>query len=154
MEKNGKATKTKSIEIKRVHECFNIVKKLDISKLEKEDMFKVLRLSNALRATSKALDEFVKDAGDRLKPKDWDKLIDKNTRFAKLTDDEKIEVNRRISEYQKDVDECVKEELKKTADIDLCESLSDEAISNIVATNKLSVEEILMLQDISQELAK
>ena len=123
---------------------YNILRKLNIARLKKEDAFVVLRAANRLKPAASAFEEFVKDAQERLKPEGWD---ERSQKFDSLPDAEKAEFNKAASAYQKDVEECVKTELEKEIEIETA-LLGEEGLADIIASNdKLNVEAIMLIED-------
>lgn len=142
---NGK----KTMRVGDIVNAYNVLKTLKIAKLPREDQFAVLRASRALKPVATAFDDFVNDARERLKPEDFDSIVEKSQRFDSLPEEEKVRVNMAARAYQNDVDECVREEYEKAVDVDAFDSLSEEAISGIATGNDtLDVQTLLLLESL------
>lgn len=122
-------------------------KGFSIRSLKKEDMFAVLRAANSLKPVAESFQGFLKDAQERLKPEDFDALMEKAERFDTLAADEKREVNKAVQAYNKDVDDCVKTELEKDTEVEAFARLSEDAIAGIASSNDLDVAALMLLQD-------
>lgn len=129
--------------------AYNSIKALKIGKLPKEEQFKVLRAARILKPIAAGFEDFVKDAQERLKPDDFADIADKSQRFAELTDEEKIAVNKAAAAYQRDVDECVRPEFESEKEVAWFEPLSEDSFAQIASENEsVDVQTLLALQDI------
>ncbi len=143
---NQEKTKVKTSDAVAV---YNTIKALRIGTLPKEDRFSILRAAKALRTVATSFDDFLKDAQERLKPEGFDALADKARAFDTLTDQEKAEVNRRLGDYQKDVDDCVKGELEREVEIEALPAIAEETLSEIAAANTgLDVQTLMLMEDL------
>lgn len=141
---NGKKTMT----VKDVVDAYDVLKTLKITKLPREGQLAVLRASRALKTAATEFDDFVKDARERLKPDNFDTIVEMSQRFDSLTEAEKAEVNYAAQKYQRAVDECATAERGKTVEVDSFEPFTEEWIADIAAGNDLSVQALLLLGDI------
>ena len=121
-----------------------------ISSLDTSDIFKVVRATNAFKAVAVAFEDFRRDAAERLRPENWDEIVEKANRFKELSDEDKIAVNKAISDYNRQIDECVASELEKDKEIDAYEHLSEDALGTLIKSNGhvLDVPAILLLNEI------
>lgn len=121
-----------------------------LSTLETADIFKVLRAADALKPVAVAFDDFHKDAQERLKPENWDELIEKYGKFQDLTDEEKVEVNKSLTDYNNKVAECVRTKLYKENELDAYERLPEEALGRLIKDNGhlLDVQGALLLREV------
>ena len=143
---------TKTVKTSDAVAVYNAIKGLRIMKLEKGDMFAVLRTANALKPVAAAFEDFVKDAQERLKPEGFDSVVEKSQRFDSLTEDEKREVNRVAQAYQKDVDECVREELERDREVAGLATITDDALATIASDNdSLDVQTLVLIQQVCGE---
>lgn len=118
--------------------------------LDTQDIFKVLRATNALKPVATAFTDFQKDAQERLKPEGWDdETMPKIQKFKELSDEEKIAVNKTIGDYNGKVAECVSTEADKDKETDAYEHLSEEAFATLVKGNQhlLDLNDIMLLQE-------
>lgn len=121
-----------------------------LSGLETADMFKALYIIKALKPEAVAFEDFRKDALERLKPENWDEIMEKYRNFKKLSEEDKAAVNDILSEYDRKVAECVKAELDKEKELEAYERLGKEAFGAIVRDNGhiLDTPDILVLQEL------
>lgn len=140
-----KAYNTLTLEASENKPCFCI---LD---LKNEDMFKVLYASDALKPIAEAFNGFTKDALKRLRPEGYDKIEEKQQRFDDLTDEEKIEVNKAVGEYNRKFSECINGEAEREVEVRAYQHLSKEVFADLMKSNKelkLGISTIRLLQDV------
>lgn len=146
------ATAKKMTALKKadVVDAYRALSTLKIGEFEKkEDMFIILNAANALKPVAKAFDDFVEDVQKRLKPEGFDAIQEKSQRFDKLSDDEKREVNKVLQAYQKDVNDCVKDDLQKEVLASEFKHLSEASFVELIKMNKtLELQTLMVLQTI------
>lgn len=108
---------------------------LKLTALETKDIFKILRAINAMKPTATAYEDFLKDVQERLKPEDWDSVVEKAQKFADLSEDEKREVNAKINTYNLRISECVSTEAEKKVTLPDYERIGDDALGLLVKDN-------------------
>lgn len=121
------------------------------AELETQDIFRVLRIANALKPIATAFIDFQKDAQEKLKPENWDKeVVPKLQKFSELTEEEKIAVNSAIIDYNGKVSECVSTEVEKDKPIDSYEHVSEDSFAKLVKANQhlLDLNDVVLLQEI------
>lgn len=147
-----KETERKTVRTGDAVAAYNTLKGLRIMKLDKGDMFAVLRAANTLKPVAESFDGFLRDARERLKPEGWDSVSERIARFDTLPDEEKRELNRIAQAYQNDVDECVRTEMDKEADITGIARISEDALATIASDNdSLDVQSLMLLQSVCGE---
>lgn len=107
----------------------------NISTMETEDMYIVLRANDALRPVAERHAAFEKDTYEKLKPADYDELAEKYGRIKELPEAEREGVLAALNEHLRRVDECVMTELGKDREVDAYERLSEEAFGRLVQAN-------------------
>ncbi|MBD5237381.1 MAG: hypothetical protein HDS62_07620 [Bacteroidales bacterium] len=140
-------TEKKTMKTEKAVALYNLLKGLKVGKLKGEMQYAVLRNARALKSVATSFEDFLSDARERLKPGEFEEVIEKFNRFDTLEEGEKQEVNRIIMDYQKRVDECVHEELEREQEIDPLTALDDEALTALSAGNELTVEQLLTLSE-------
>ena len=148
MKKTENKTEKKTMKTSEVVSLYNVLKGLKIGKLPKEGQFKVLRAAKAFKPIATAFEDFLSDVRERLKPEEFDAVVEKSQRFNELTDPEKIEVNDAIGKYNKTVEECVKTELDKMIEVDKVELFGEDNLAILAEVNDLDVQTVLMLENI------
>ncbi len=141
--------KIKQIKTGEAVAAYNVLKELNISTLERDDMLAVLRATRSLKPVATGLEEFVADARERLKPDGFEDVENKMAKFATLPLDERQRIESAYRKYQKDLDDCVARELETEKEIDYPLSLSEGALPVLIAGNKqLTVESIILIEDL------
>ena len=115
---------------------------------DKAGLFAVIRATRAFKAAFDSQADFERDAAERLKPEDFDALMEKRNRFDTLTPEEKREVADRLNAYDRAFVECVKPEQEKEVEIDAFEPLSEDVIAGIAAASEnMALETLLLIED-------
>lgn len=139
----------KTIEIVKAYRIINEAK---LTKMEDADKYKVIKAIRALKPIVTSFEDFTKDAQERLKGEEFANMQKKAEQWQKegekttLTMDERIAINRFFTDYNKRVEECVKEEAEKEVSPEY-ERLSEEAFSKLIGSNDWAVKEILAVMD-------
>lgn len=139
----------KTIEIVKAYRIINEAK---LTKMEDADKYKVIKAIRALKPIATSFDDFTKEAQERLKGEEFANMQKKAEQWQKegekttLTMDERIAINRFFTDYNKRVEECVKEEAEKEVSPEYGR-LSEEAFSKLIGSNDWSVKEILAVMD-------
>ncbi|MDE6022323.1 MAG: hypothetical protein K2G13_02360 [Muribaculaceae bacterium] len=120
-----------------------------LSGLDTKDMFKVINIIRVLKPIAEAFHDFQRDAGERLKPDNWDEILEKKERMDKLPPAEQAEVDNAIAEFNKKGAECVQAELDKEVELEPYEHLGKDAFGILVKDNGhlLDAFDILYLQE-------
>lgn len=121
-----------------------------LSGLETKDMFAVLYIINALKPVAVAFKDFQKDIQEKLKPENWDEIMDKRSRFKELSTEERAEVNDAIVEYSKKGQECLQAELEKEKELEAYARISEDAFGILVKDNGhiLDASDIILLKEL------
>lgn len=152
MEKKVNDSKaSKQLKTSDVTRVYGALSGLNISKLERDKQFAILRTARALKATTTALNDFVKDAQERLKPDGFDEIEKKRQRFSTLSDSERMQVNAAIIAYNKSIDDCVQPEADKLVEIDF-DRVGEDVIAAIASVgDNLDVETLMLIEDVIGE---
>lgn len=106
-----------------------------LTTLDVNDMYLVIRASEALKPVAERYLAFEKDAQEKLKPENFSEIAEKFNNRKNLPEKEREEVVEAINEYGRKVSECVMTELGKEKEIDAYEHLSEEAFGKFVQAN-------------------
>lgn len=124
-----------------------------ISCLETPDLFKVIRICKIFKPVATSLEDFRKDARERLKPDKWDEITKKAEKWDELSQEERREINDFDAEYTDLVNECVQTELDVEKEIDSYERISKDGFGKLVKANEhiLDTQSILLLSELLVE---
>lgn len=114
-----------------------------LTKMEDAEKFALIKIVRQLKKVSTDFDDFLKDAQEKLKPDEFDKIVEKVQGKKELSPEEKAKLNK----YNKDVAECLSEELEKEVELDF-EPLSSESLGHFIASNDFSLNDILIIGDV------
>lgn len=128
------------LKLKQCVSLHNLLNPAKLTKVDDVDKFKLIKLMKELKLIVQPYEDFEKDAKERLKPENFDKILENAQKWQRegaettLTDDEKIEVNTVLGKYERDVTECLTDELNKSVTLSI-EAFSEDAINKLIASN-------------------
>ena len=127
--------------------AYNRLDKAVVSKLDEKDAIKILKARKAMRPHADEYDAFLKDCQEKLKPENWDDIQGKLQQWqqegenTKLTEAERIEVNKAWITYESAIQRAVKEELEKEIEVSF-EKLSEGCDVKLMQENKWTVHQL------------
>ena len=150
--KTKKEKKVKELKIREAIELVNLTKKINLLKLDRSVQGSILRMAYQLKPAVTRFEEFQKDTIERLKPENFEDMVEKQERFKTLPDEEKIALNKVFSEYDKAVTDVVSSELDKTVTLDLSdiEAIDFDALAQIGSNNEIPAYNLLPLIDATE----
>lgn len=133
--------------------AYKLLNDAKLTKMESGDKFKVIKIMRSMKPAAEEWDSFLKTVDDKLKKENHDEVIEKAQKWQQegektsLTNEEKIGINKYLLEFQKEKEDCVREELEKSVTLEF-EKLSDAAFEKLVDSNDWKVNEILSLESV------
>lgn len=128
-------------------------KETKLTKMEGADKNLVIKAMKELVPIANAYDEFLNITRDKLKPENFDEMQAKAQQWqaegekTTLTNEERIEINTFFAEYQKSINECIKEEIHKKKELTYT-PLSEDAFAMLMASNpEWSLAQIMSVED-------
>lgn len=137
--------------VKQVVECYNLLDKTKVTKLDVSDVIKILDARKAMRPTATDYEAFLKDCQEKFKPEDWDDIQKDLQQWQQegentsLSEDRRIELNKAVIVYQKNINEALKGELSREIELSV-ESLSKETRAKLMVENGWSVSELEIVE--------
>lgn len=133
----------KTIKTRQAVSAYNVARSLKFGKVERGDVFTLLRATNALKPTVTAYEDFVKDAQERLKPEDYDRIAAKFQAKEELTAKEQAVAKK----YNKDLNDLMEAELEKVVEVEY-EPLGEDGLYALAAANEnLMLEAMALMQE-------
>lgn len=130
---------------------YNILRGVNLVKTDAPTRKAVLRACRQLRPAAEDFKAFSEDAVERLKPEGWDNAL-AAIKSTTATDEEKAEARRMEAEYQKSVDDCVREELEREETVEIPEPFTFEMIDGLIgASESLGADAVMLLEDALME---
>lgn len=135
---------------------YKLLSDAKLTKMESSDKFKVIKAMRAMRPTSDEWNEFLKTVDEKLKKDNHDEIIEKARKWQQdgenttLTNDEKVEINTYLVNFEKEKQDCINDELKKNVTLEF-EKLSESAFEKLMDSNDWKVNEILELELVVKE---
>jgi hypothetical protein len=99
---------------------------------------------------------FISNVDKKLQKENHDEIIEKAQKWQRegeettLSQEEKIEVNKYLLEYQKEKEECINDELAKEEELSF-DKINDSAFEKLIDSNDWKVTEILLLESVIKE---
>lgn len=122
------------MKLEKIVTAYKALGEAKVTKLDEGEVIKIVKARKAMRPYAEEYEAFLKDAQEKLKGEGFDELQAKVQKWAELTDEEKLAVNRELNEYQRKIDKTVKEELEREVDIEP-EKLADGSLTKLVQEN-------------------
>lgn len=133
--------------------AYSILADAKITKMEDADKYKVIKMLRSLRGVALAFEEFRQDAVTRLRGEEHEKMVELADQWRRegekttLTEDERRGVNMYFAEYNRKVEECLRDEADKENDLEF-EVLTEEAFGKLVASNDWTVRQIMEVEEV------
>ena len=149
----------KTIEITNIYVVLNEAK---LTKMDDADKFKVIKILRVIKPVAKGYEDFVEDVKNKLKADDHDKMTEKAQAWNKDNQGKKVNeltqeqidelntINTYFAEYNKLVEDCLKEEAEKEVELTF-DKLNEEAFGKLVASNDWTCGQIMALSDVIAE---
>lgn len=121
-------------------EVYQTVSEAKLTKVSDSDKIKIVRMLFKMKPINESYQDFIKDAQEKLKGENHDEIISKAQQWQKegenttLTEEERIEINKYLIEYQRQLDECAREEVEKVHNLEY-ERIGDDGLETLLASN-------------------
>lgn len=131
-----------------------------LAKMEDKEKFTLIKAMKVLKPIKNAYEDFVKDAREKLKGENHEEMLKRveewrtkhnDTKPADFTTDELKElneINTYFNDYNKKVEECVKEEADKEVTLEYTR-MSEEAFGHLLTSNpEWDVEKMMLAAEV------
>lgn len=138
-----------NMKLVKIVSIYKILGEAKTDKLSEEDIIKILKNRKILKHYVDEFELFLVTCQDSLKPDSFDIIQDKINNWDNITDEEKIDVKKVLSEYQEKLNKAILEEQEKDYNITL-EKLPTESIISLAKDSNLEfnkIEELLEFND-------
>lgn len=136
--------------VKSVYKLLNDSK---LTKMEDKDKFIVIKAVRKFKPIAADFEDLKKDVQEKLKGENFEEMQKKALQWNEegdkttLTEDERKEVNMFFYEFNKNVEECLKEETEKKHELEY-EKLSEDAFGKFISSNDFKVDDIIKIQEV------
>lgn len=133
--------------------AFGHVNSAKLTKLEEKEKYQVIKIARRLKPVATAYEEFRQDAHEKLRPENFDEMQRKIIRWQEegekttLTLDERKEINAFLTDFNRSLEQCLKEESEKEQELDYT-PLSEEAFARFLASNDFDVSTAMLLSEV------
>lgn len=128
------------MKIKEIVTIYKTLGEAKVTKLEESEVIKIVKARKEMRKYSDDYEAFLKDVQEKFKPEDWDDVQTKVQKWQQegenttLTDEQKIELNKVLFEYQRKIDASLKEELDRDVNITF-DKLKEDTLTKLMIEN-------------------
>lgn len=143
----------KTIKTENALAVYNLVKGASLKGMDNIGKYAVIKVTKALKGVATDFESFREDAQNRLKPENFDAMQEKAMQWqkegdeCKLTDAEKIEINKFFGDYNNSVTACLLEEAQKDNELDI-KGLSEAQFEAFIGANDAwTVEQIMIIEE-------
>lgn len=136
--------------VKSVYKLLNDSK---LTKMEDKDKFIVIKAVRKFKPIAADFEDLKKDVQEKLKGENFEEMQKKALQWNEegykttLTEDERKEVNMFFYEFNKNVEECLKEETERKHELEY-EKLSEDAFGKFISSNDFKVDDIIKIQEV------
>ena len=140
--------------------AFSALNGAKLAKMEDKEKFTLIKAMKALKPIKNEYEDFVKDAREKLKGDNHEEMVKRveewrtkhnDTKPADFTTDELKElneINTYFNDYNKKVEECVKEEADKEVTLEYTR-MSEEAFGHLLTSNpEWDVEKMMLAAEV------
>lgn len=129
------------MKIKEAVSLYKILGEAKVSSLEETEIVKIVKTRKLLRKYVEEYEAFFKDAQEKFKPDNFEETQSKIQKWNNLTDEEKIEVNKSIREYEAKINLAVNEESERVIDVTI-ETLTEDSVIKLLKHNDWSISKL------------
>lgn len=116
------------------------------TKMANADKFAVIKAMRVFRPVAEAFDKFKADAREKLKPENFEVMQEQAKRYDELTEAERVDFTVAYNDYERAVNDCVTDELRKEVEVDY-QTISEEAFGALLESNDFNIVTSMALQD-------
>lgn len=126
--------------VKQIVSAYKMLGEAKVTKLEESEVIKVVKNRKAMRQVAEDYEAFLKDAQEKFKPDNWDDTQAKVQQWQKegenttLSEEERIEINKALMDYQNSISKAVNDELEKEVEVSI-ETLKEESATKLLTEN-------------------
>ena len=126
---------------KEIIEAYRMLGEANIKTLEDKDAVIIIKDRMAMRPHVEAYDALLKDAQEKLKPENLEAMQEKTQNWDKLSNEERMSVNKFFKSYQGKIDTVCGPELEKEVECNI-EKISLESAMKLLKENGWPVQRI------------
>lgn len=141
------------LSVKKIGNVYRLLNEAKMGKMESKDQIKLVRIVRKLKGVMAPFDDFVKDAQEKLKGENHDEVVRKWQQWQRegeettLSEEERSTVAEYMTEYNKKLNECLKEEFEREHEVEF-EKIDEAAFEKLIASNDWPVYEIVLVEEL------
>lgn len=124
----------KTLSIEKAVAAYSQLAAAKLNACKASEKFVVIKATAALRPIAEKYQSIARDAQERLRPDNWEQLVEQSKRWTELSDADKAAHNEAVYKYNAEVEECLAEELSKEAEVEVG-ALDEEALGRLLDSN-------------------
>lgn len=135
---------------------YAILKDAKLTKMESTDKFKVLKVMRVMQPIADEWDSFIANVDKKLQKENHEEIIEKAKKWnsegenTTLTNEEKIEINKYLFEFEQEKKSCLKDELEKEVELSF-DKINESAFEKLIDSNDWEVIKMLTLESVIKE---
>lgn len=135
---------------------YAILKDAKLTKMESNDKFKVLKAMRVMQPIADEWDSFIANVDKKLQKENHEEIIEKAKKWnsegenTTLTNEEKIEINKYLFEFEQEKKSCLKDELEKEVELSF-DKINESAFEKLIDSNDWEVIKMLALESVIKE---
>ena len=133
------------MKLKEVVSLYKILGEAKVSNLDESEIIKIVKARKLIRQSAEEYDAFLKDVQEKFKPENFEYIQNALQNWNNIDDQERIEVNKVVRNYELKINAAVAEELEKDVDI-ILDKLSEESVTKLLKYNDWKLNKLDELQ--------
>ena len=127
-----------------------------LTKMETSDKAKVLKAMREMKPIAEEWDSFLKTVDEKIQKENHQEIMGKVAQWQKegenttLSEEERIEINKYLIEYQREKDTCINDELEKKVNLEVAK-ISESAFEKLVDSNDWEVKKMMEVESFIKE---
>lgn len=135
----------------KIVDLYEVLSGAKLTKMDDADKFLVIKALRVLKPIADSFEAYKRDASERLKPEDFDSIVEKAQKWNELTEEERASINKSLIAYNNSVNKCIADELAAEVEVEY-QKLSESAFEKLMASNDWEASKALLVADETVEL--
>lgn len=129
------------MKLKEIVSTYKLLGEAKVMNLSEEEVLAIVIARKKMRNLVLEYDEYLKDVQDKFRPDNFDELVTKAQNWDELSKEDQQSISLQLKEYEKKVNNIVKDELNKIIELDI-QPLSEECLAKLIKMNGWSINKI------------
>lgn len=135
--------------LQTIVEGTRMLDKCTLKGVDSKERHTILRAMRIFKPIAEDFEGFIKTCQEKLKDEDVQKVEEKAKNWANLSEEERVQVNNIWNGYQKSIEDCVGEELRKEIELTPYDRLTEDGFNQLLDANQdWTVNQILVIESL------